>query len=75
MVATPLNNRLSGSITARGHSERGFEEDANRALVDKETELGLMQPGTPLLKVEIRAEIALLQKIWAWFSAFRRDFV
>ena len=71
MEATPLNNGLSGCglwLTARG-------QDAKRALVDKETELGLVQDCTPLSKVEIQAEIAQLQKIWAWLSAFRGDFV
>ena len=50
-------------------------EDAKRALVDKETELGLVQDWTPPSKVELKAEIAQLQKFWAWLSAFRGDFV
>ena len=37
-------------------------EDAKRALVDKETELEGIQDCTPLSKVEIRADIAQLQK-------------
>ena len=51
------------------------KEDAERAFVDKETVLGLIEDSTPLSKVEIPAEIALLQNIWAWLSAFRGDFV
>ena len=38
------------------------KEDAKRASVDKETELEVIQDCTPLSKVEIRAEIAQLQK-------------
>ena len=30
---------------------------------------------TPPSKVEIQVERAQLQKIWAWLSAFRGDFV
>ena len=51
-----------------------MNEDAKRVLVDKETELGLIQDGMPLSKVEIQAEITLLQNMWVWLSAFRGDF-
>ena len=37
-------------------------EDAKRALIDKETELEGIQDCTPLSKVKIRADIAQLQK-------------
>ena len=65
MEATPLNNGLSGcglSLTARGHRERSSKTRLTRELVDKETELGLVQDCRPLSKVEIQAEIAQLQK-------------
>ena len=54
-----------------------MKEDAKRALVDKETVLELIhvQNSTPVSKVEIRVEIALLQNIWAWLSTFRGDSV
>ena len=52
------------------------KEDAKLVSVDKETELEVIIPDcTPLSKVEIRANTAQLQKIWAWLSAFRGDFV
>ena len=38
-------------------------EDAKRAIVDKETELEGIQDCMPLSKVEIRADIAQLQKL------------
>ena len=49
--ATPLIGGLGGcglSLAARGYRFK-------RAIVDQEAKLLLMQPGTPLLKVEIRA--------------------
>ena len=52
-----------------------MKENAKRALVSKETALGLIQDGMPLSKAEIWAEIALLQNIWAWLSTFRGGFV
>ena len=52
-----------------------MKKDAKQALVDKETVLELIQDSTSLSKVEIRVEIALLQKIWAWLSASRVDSV
>ena len=51
------------------------KKDAKQALVNKETVLELIQDSTSLSKVEIRVEIALLQKIWAWLSASRGDSV
>ena len=39
-----------------------MNEDAKRALVDKETELEGIQDCTPLLKVQIRGDMAQLQK-------------
>ena len=48
-------------------------EDAKRALVDREKELGLIQDCSPLSKLEIQVEIA--HKIWAWLSAFGGNFV
>ena len=48
---------------------------AKRTSIDKETGLELMQDRTSLSKVGIRDDIIQLQKIWAWLSAFRGDFV